>query len=154
MNNVFNYLNYVFLSSRIGSIYKKIYYDNMFYITYGIHNISWNNKTFFDLIYKLKYYLDIPSECVIISVIYMKRLVIKELEITEFNIRNIFVVCICIAYKFLIDYSLSFNVYSKITSIPIKYLSKMELYLLRILEYKIFVDYELYEQTLFMISES
>ena len=125
----------------------------MFYITYGIHNIPWNNTTFLDLVYKLKYYLDIPSECVIISIIYMKRLSIKKLEITEFNIRNIFIVCISISYKFLIDYSLSFSVYSKITNIPKKYLIKMELYLVKLLEYILFVDYELYEQTRFTISE-
>ena len=101
----------------------------------------------------LKYYLDVPSECIIMSVIYMKRILTRGLEITEFNIRNIFIVCISMSYKFLIDHSLSFNIYSKVTNIPKKYLIKMELYIVRLLEYTLFIDYDLYEQTFFMISE-
>ena len=151
MNNVFDYLNYVFINTRAFSMYKKIYYNNIFYLTYGVHNILWSKETFFDLIYKLKYYLGIPSECIVLSIIYMKRLVIKGLVITELNIRNIFIVCISLAYKFLIDYSICTKIYSTITRIPVKYLLNMEIYIIKMLEHKIFVNLETYNQTYTMI---
>tara|TARA_Y100000389_G_C17464064_1_gene524065 strand:- start:2586 stop:2972 length:387 start_codon:yes stop_codon:yes gene_type:complete len=126
----------------------------MFYISYGIHNIPWGEKNFYDLIYKLKYFLKIPSECLVISVIYMKRLVVNGLEITEFNIRNILVTCILLSHKFLIDEIIPIIFYSSVINIPIKYIVKMELYIIKLLNYKLFIDTILYHHTENIITEN
>ena len=151
MNNVFNYISAIFLKNQDPSIYKRIYYDKMFYLLYGIHNISWGEKTFYDLIYKLKYCLNIPSECIIMSVIYMKRLFINNVEITVYNIRNIFNVCLILSCKFLLDNRISLSLFSKILNIPINYLVKMELYLIKSLDYNLFVYDTHYDQIHYII---
>lgn len=146
MNNVFNYITFSFLKDKTSSIYKRIYYDKMFFLSYGIHNVPWGERTFCDLIYKLKYFLNIPSECVILAIVYMKRLVVHDLYITEFNIRNIFITCILVSHKFLVDSKLHIISYSSLTTIPVKYLIKMELYIIKLLNYRLFVDEILYFQ--------
>ena len=151
MDNIFKYIHFLFLKDNQPSIYKRFYYDKMFYLTYGLYNIPWGEKNFSDLIYKLKYYLNIPSECIILSIVYMKRLIVNGLVITEFNIRNIFIVCVLISYKFLIDKTIPILFYSNITNIPVKYLIKIELYIVKLMSYKLFVDEFVYYQLLNII---
>lgn len=151
MDNVFNYINYLFLNDKRESIYKRIYYDKMFYFTYGMYNIPWNEKTFSNLSWKLMYILNIPIECSVISIVYMKRLVVNGLVITEYNIRNIFTTCILLSYKFIIDKKIPLVLYSTVTTIPIRYLIKMESYIIKTLDYRLFIENVLYFQTLELI---
>ena len=150
MDEVFCYINYTFLKQQ-DLLREKIYYNFLFYVVYETYNINWSKNSVYELIHNLKNYLDIQNECIIVSIIYMERLVVSGFKITHFNLRNTFIICVFISYKFLIDSKISLNIYSKITKLHKKYIKNMELYVLKQLDYKLFIDKCFYEKILYII---
>ncbi|MFA5959796.1 MAG: cyclin [Tatlockia sp.] len=97
----------------------------------------------------MKFIDNAPQNIYIIMLIYLQNCLEAQPKIylTEYTVHRLLATCLLLAYKFSLDSPFSDTVFAKVAGLEIEEMKKLEVYLLKLLDYKLFVTEEAFEQT-------
>ena len=102
------------------------------------------NISFEDYIYRIKKYSKIDDAILICALIYIDKLIIKGLFISQYNIYRLFISCIYVACKLFEDKKYKINFLSKIGGISINELKNLEYEFCSLINFELYIDEKCY----------
>lgn len=99
-----------------------------------------------DYLDRIQQYSGIEDSTLIISLIYLDRLVQKNIIITQHNVHKLLFGSILLSIKYNEDQTYKNNYYARIAGVPMKDLAKMEYEFLLLLDFNLFVEESLFEK--------
>eukprot|EP00002_Diphylleia_rotans_P003047 TRINITY_DN1203_c0_g1_i1.p2 TRINITY_DN1203_c0_g1~~TRINITY_DN1203_c0_g1_i1.p2 ORF type:complete len:222 (-),score=45.48 TRINITY_DN1203_c0_g1_i1:335-1000(-) len=89
----------------------------------------------------------VPDECIFVALCYARRyLRQRNLPWTSSNFRGLFITCLVVASKFLLDEGFNMRTFSRMSDVPLSILAQLERHFLQIVDYKLFIsDEEIHE---------
>jgi len=142
------------LISSISQKLEKIIENNNYYeYNNDEHNLlinAFNSKEFIDIpIYefltRIIMYFNCQDSSLIISLIYLDKLIMKNININKYNIYQILFTCLLISVKYNEDNIYKNNYYSEIIGITLEELNLLEYNLYYLLDFNAYIKNETYE---------
>lgn len=142
------------LISSISQKLEKIIENNNYYeYNNDEHNLlinAFNSKEFIDIpIYefltRIIMYFNCQDSSLIISLIYLDKLIMKNININKYNIYQILFTCLLISVKYNEDNIYKNNYYSEIIGITLEQLNLLEYNLYYLLDFNAYIKNETYE---------
>lgn len=142
------------LISSISHKLEKIIENNNYYeYNNDEHNLlinAFNSKEFIDIpIYefltRIIMYFNCQDSSLIISLIYLDKLIMKNININKYNIYQLLFTCLLISVKYNEDNIYKNNYYSEIIGITLEELNLLEYNLYYLLDFNAYIKNETYE---------
>ena len=142
------------LISSISQKLEKIIENNNYYeYNNDEHNLlinAFNSKEFIDIpIYefltRIIMYFNCQDSSLIISLIYLDKLIMKNININKYNIYQLLFTCLLISVKYNEDNIYKNNYYSEIIGITLEQLNLLEYNLYYLLDFNAYIKNETYE---------
>ena len=142
------------LISSISQKLEKIIENNNYYeYNNDEHNLlinAFNSKEFIDIpIYefltRIIMYFNCQDSSLIISLIYLDKLIMKNININKYNIYQLLFTCLLISVKYNEDNIYKNNYYSEIIGITLEELNLLEYNLYYLLDFNAYIKNETYE---------
>lgn len=142
------------LISSISHKLEKIIENNNYYeYNNDEHNLlinAFNSKEFIDIpIYefltRIIMYFNCQDSSLIISLIYLDKLIMKNININKYNIYQLLFTCLLISVKYNEDNIYKNNYYSEIIGITLEQLNLLEYNLYYLLDFNAYIKNETYE---------
>eukprot|EP01080_Neovahlkampfia_damariscottae_P012211 gene12211-5798_t len=105
------------------------------------------NITFEQYLSRVIKYSNCSPEVFICSLIYIDRItqLNQDFYVTSYNIHRIFITCVMVATKFFDDYFQSNQYFSKIGGIELKEMNRLEVELMKLIQYEFFISKDLFD---------
>jgi hypothetical protein len=141
---------YESLTSEIAKVLNKIinkneekdeYIKNVMDQSYiKFHSIYLPIISLEDYIIRIKKYIQIDDSILICSIIYIDRLILKGLFISQYNIYRLFLACIFDAYKLFEDKRYNINYFSQIGGVSSEELCYLEYEFVCLIDFNLFIN--------------
>ena len=93
-----------------------------------------------DYIIRIKKYIQIDDSILICSIIYIDRLILKGLFISQYNIYRLFLASTFIAFKLFNDKKCNIQFFAKVGGVSVEELSELEIEFVSLIDFNLFID--------------